>query len=77
MHILHNMSKSKGNWTMKFGQSIEQKIRKTFFKEKLETSSRPFPGKPKLSIFLDQPANVLYNMLLFMFKSKAMEMYSN
>ena len=59
MQILPNISRRKGNQTMKFGQLIENN-RRNIFLEKLyrnydgETSCRPFSGKLKLSISLDQ-----------------------
>ena len=55
----HNISRSKGNQTMKFGQLMESNMR-NFFLEKPytkcggETSPRPFSEKLKLSISLDQ-----------------------
>ena len=55
LHILSNVSRSKSNETIKFGQLIE-----CFFLEKSctkcggETSPRPFSEKLKLSISLDQ-----------------------
>ena len=57
--MLPIISRSKGNQTMKFGQLMENNMRK-FFLEKSstkcvgETSPRPFSGKLKLSISLDQ-----------------------
>ena len=59
MHILTNISRSKRNMTMKFGQLIEYKLR-NIFPEKShtkcggETIPRRFPKKSKLSISLDQ-----------------------
>ena len=58
IHILANISKSKGNQTMKFGQLIECNIRNNFLeksntKSDGETSLRPFSEKLKLSISLD------------------------
>ena len=59
IHILPNISRSKGNQTMKFGQLIEYNKR-NFFSGKSyaifgrETSPRPFSEKLKLSISLDQ-----------------------
>ena len=47
MHILSNISKSKGNKTMKFSQLIKYKIRNIFL-EKSETVSRSFPKKIKI-----------------------------
>ena len=59
MHILPNISKSKGNLTMKLGQSIEGNMRniyceKSYIKSDGETSPRSFSEKLKLSISLDQ-----------------------
>ena len=59
IHILPNISRSKDNQTMKFGQLIDYNMRKIFL-EKLytncggETSPIPFSEKLKLSISLDQ-----------------------
>ena len=59
IHILPNISRSKDNKTMKFGQLIECNMRNIFL-EKLytkcdrETSPRPFSEKLKWSISLDQ-----------------------
>ena len=59
MHILPNISRYKGNQTMKFGQLIEYNMRNmilenSYIKCSAETSPRHFPGKLKLSISLDQ-----------------------
>ena len=59
IHILPNISRSKGNQTMKFGQLIEYNMRNIFLENSYikcggETSPRPFSGKIKLSIYLDQ-----------------------
>ena len=59
IHILPNISRSKGNQTMKFGQLIECNMRNIFLEKSHtkcggETSPRPFSEKLKLSIFLDQ-----------------------
>ena len=58
-HILPYVSRNKGNETMKFGQLIEYNMRKYFLEKSYtkcggETSPRPFSGKLKLSISLDQ-----------------------
>ena len=59
MQILHNISRSKGNQTMKFGELTEYNLRNIFL-EKLFTKcsggtiSRTFSKKSKLSISLDQ-----------------------
>ena len=59
IHILSNISRSKGNQTMKFGQSIECNMMNIFFEKSCtkrgrETSPRPFSEKSKLSMSLDQ-----------------------
>ena len=59
IHILPNISRSKGNQTMKIGQLIEYNMRNDILEKSYtecgwETSSRSFPRKFKLSISLDQ-----------------------
>ena len=59
IHILPNISRSKGNQTMKFDQLIEYNIRNIFLEKSYtkyggETSLRPISGKLKLRISLDQ-----------------------
>ena len=59
IHILPNISSSKGNQTMKFDQLIECNTRNIFFKKLFtkygrETSPRPFSEKLKLRVSLDQ-----------------------
>ena len=54
-----NISRSKGNQTIKFGQSIEHNMRDIFLEKSStkcgeETIPRPFSKKSKLSISLDQ-----------------------
>ena len=54
-----NISRSKSNQTMKFGQLIEYNMRNIFVKKSKtkyagETIPRPLPKKSKLSISLDQ-----------------------
>ena len=63
-HVLPNISRIKGNQTMKFGQLTEYNMKNIFFEKSHtkyggETIPRPFPKKSKLSIFLDQPSIVL------------------
>ena len=53
--------------TMKFSQLIEYKMRNILFEKSYtkyggETSPRPFSGKLKLSISLDQYSKVLYSL---------------
>ena len=58
IYILSNLSRSKGNQTMKFGPLIECNMRNIFLEKSYikcdgETSPRPFSEKLKLSISLD------------------------
>ena len=59
LHILTNISRIKGNQTMKYGQLIEYNMRNIFLEKSYtksvgETISRPFSKKLKLSISLNQ-----------------------
>ena len=59
MHILHIISRSKSNQTMKFGQLIKYNIRNIFLKKIYiksvgKASLRSFSGKLILSTSLDQ-----------------------
>ena len=59
IHILPNISKSKGNQIMKFGQLIEYKMRNIFLEKTYpkcggDTLHRLFSKKSKLSKSLDQ-----------------------
>ena len=59
IHILTNISRSKDNQTMKFGQLIECSMKNIFLEKSFtkcggETSPRPFSEKLKLSMSLDQ-----------------------
>ena len=63
------ISRSIGNQTMKCGQLIEYNMRNIFLKKSYtkcsgETSPRPFSGKLKLSISLDQWFKVFYSLFL-------------
>ena len=59
IHMFPNISRSKGNQTMKFGQLRECNIRNIFLEKSYpkcggETSPRPFSENLKLIISLDQ-----------------------
>ena len=59
IHVLPNISISKGNQTMKFFQFIEDNTRNIFPEKSCtkcggETTPRPFSRKSKLSIPVDQ-----------------------
>ena len=63
-HILFNISRSKGNETMKCGQLIKYNMRnilleKSYIRCGGETSSGPFYKKSKLSISLNQQSEML------------------
>ena len=78
IHILTNISRSKGNQATKFGQLIEYNRRNIFLRKTMqkcsgETSSRPFSEKSKLSISLDQQFKVSYSLLLLYDKFRAIK----
>ena len=82
IHILSNISKSKGNQTMEFGQLIEYNKRNIFLEKSYtkcggKTSTRLFSGKLKLSISLDQQSKILYSFFLLNPKLRAIEIYLN
>ena len=59
IHILPNISRSKRNQTMKFGELIEYNMKNIFLEKSFtkcggETSPRPFSKKSKLSVSLNQ-----------------------
>ena len=59
IHILPNISRSKGNQAMTFGQLIEHNVRSIFAEQSYtkragETIPRPLSKQSKLSISLDQ-----------------------
>ena len=59
IHILHNISRSKGNQAMKVGQLIEYNMRNVFVEKSYtkcagETLPRLLSKKSKLSISQDQ-----------------------
>ena len=64
IHILSNISRSKGSQTVKFGQLIERNTRSIFLEKSYtkyggETSPRLFSGKLKLSISQNQQSRLL------------------
>ena len=69
IHILPNISRSKGNQTVTFGQLIEYNMR-NIFQDKSYTkcvraaSPRPFNKESKFSISLDQQSEILYTLFL-------------
>ena len=80
--MLPNISRSKDNQAMKYGQLIECHMRKFFLKNSYtkcggEAISRPFSKKTNLGIFLDQYSKLLCNLFLLYAKLRAVEIYSN
>ena len=64
IHILSNISKVKGNRTMKFGRLIEYNMRNTFLEKSCTkcgggAGSRSFYKKMKLNISLDYQSEML------------------
>ena len=75
-----NISRSKGNQTMKFDQLIECNMRNIFLEKSYtkcggETSPRPFSEKLDLTISLDQWSKDLYCLFILYAKLKAIEIY--
>ena len=82
MYILPNISRSKGNWTMKFDQLIEYNMGNIFLGKSYskccgETIPRPFPKNSKLSIFLNQYSKVSYSLILMYAKLRAIDIFWN
>ena len=68
--MLTNISRSKGNQAMIFGQLIELNMRNIFFEKSYtkcdaDTVPRPFSKKSKLSIYLDQYSKGSYSLFLW------------
>ena len=63
IHILPNISRSKGNQTIQFVQLVEYMrnmfLEKSYTKSGGETIPRPYSKKSKLIIYLDQYSKVL------------------
>ena len=62
INILPNISKSKCSQTMKLDQLIEYNAINFYIGK---TNLRSFSKKSKMSIYLDQQGEILYNLLLF------------
>ena len=77
MHILSNISRSKGNQAITFGQLVEYDMRHIFPETyKIcteETSPRHLPKKSKLSISLDQQHKVLKSLFPLYTNLRALE----
>ena len=73
VHILPDISKSKGNQTVKFGQLLECNIINVFLEKSCtkcvgETIPRSFFKELKLSLSLDQQSEVSYSLFLLYVK---------
>ena len=67
INVLPNISESKGNQTMRFGQLTEYNMRNIFLEKSYtscgrKTIPRLSSKKPNLSISLDQQSKVLCNL---------------
>ena len=81
IHILPNISRSKGNHTRKFGQLVEYTTSNIFPEKSYsngggEASYRPFYKKLRLSISMDQHSLKCFEVCLCcMFKSNSIKIY--
>ena len=74
IHMMPNISRSKGNQRMKFGQLMKNKMGNNILENNAQTELFP-DKKSKLSISLDQYSKVLYNLFLLYAKLKVIEIY--
>ena len=80
VHILTNISRSKGNQAIKFGPLIEHNMRNIFLEKsctKCDRNSiiRPFSKKSNLSKSLDQYSKVSYSLFLWYAKLRTVKIY--
>ena len=79
MHILPNISRSKGNQKVKFGQLIEYNMRNIFVQTSyafcVGTSPKSLSEKFSLNISLDQYSKVQYILFWLYAKLRAIEVY--
>ena len=78
IHVLTNISRSKGNQAMKSGQLIGYNLRNIFLEKSYtkcggEPIPRPFSEKSNLSISLDQYFKVSYILFLLFAKLRTIE----
>ena len=78
IHILTNISRSKDNQAMRFGQLIEYNLRNIFLEKPFtkcggETIPTLFFKKSKLSIYPDQYFKILYILFLLFAKLRTIE----
>ena len=59
VHKLSNISRSRVNQTMKFGQLIEYNMRYFFLEKSYKNCGRPFYKKSKLNKSVDQQSEIL------------------
>ena len=81
VHTLSNISKSKGNQTLKSGQLIEYKMKHNSWKIMSncggETFPRPFSKKIKIEYISESIVYSLYSLFLLYVKLRAIEVYWN
>ena len=81
MHILPNISRSKGNQAMKFGQLIEYNMRNIFVEKSYTKCSRktiprpPLSKKSKLRISPDQYGKFLNSLFLLYANVRAIKIW--
>ena len=80
IHMLPNISRRKGNKTVKFGQLIECNLGNNFFEKSYtkfygKTFLRFFSKKSELSLSPDQKSEVLHSLFSLYVKLKAIEIY--
>ena len=73
--MLPNISRRKGNQTMKFGQLIECNMRNIFLGKSYTKCGGETSSKLKLTISLDQWSKVLCSLFLLYGKLSAIEIY--
>ena len=76
-----NISRSKGNQAMIFGQLLERSMKNFFFEESYTKCDGKIlfsdPKKSKLSISLDQYSKVSHSLFLWYIKLRSIRTYQN
>ena len=75
IHILTNISRSKGNEAIIFGQLAENSMKNIFTEYGGGTIPRSISKRSKLRISLDQSSKVLYSLFSLYAKLRAVEIY--
>ena len=77
MYVLPNISRSKDNWTMKFGQLLDYNMKNHTQNVAGKLFSDPFLKNFKLNRSLDQLSKLLYSLFLSYAKLSTIEIYLN